>query len=372
MKKILKSCLGLFIQTICLTSSTVGFAQITITQSDFPTAGDTLRYSVASNAFGIVPGNDGANQSWNFNQLQSGSQYLESFKPMGQAEIFYQFAFGPLSPNPASYFKSELNPITLPAQASITVTDQVNFYRKTSNYFMQSGIGAKLNGFPVPIAYDNPDKPYQFPLTYQRRDTVPFSFNINIPSLGFYGKTAVRTSYVDGYGSLTTSYGTFNCLRVKSIILARDSIFLDTLNFGFGINLPKEIRYTWIAQGEKYPLLDITANEIPFVNIEQVTRVVYRDKFIIVAGINNEDKINDLFAAYPNPCHDQFTMKLSKVDQIVLMNMAGAMVYQQVLKVDELKNQTISIDTRNLSSGMYVLCSYEKGLLKNVTKICRD
>lgn len=368
MKKYLS---GLIVPFLALILSFQINAQITITQIDFPSVGDTLRYSVASNAFVIDPGNAGANQNWNFNQLTSGSQYLESFKSMNQAEIFYQFAFGPISSNPASYFKPEIIPIALPAQAGITVSDQVNFYQKTANYFMQSGIGAKLNNFPVPIPYENPDKPYQFPLTYQRRDTVPFSFNIGIPSLGYYGKTAVRTSFVDGYGSLTTSYGTFNCLRVKSIILARDSVFLDTLNLGFGINLPKEIHYTWIAQGEKYPLLDITVNEIPFVNIEQVTRVVYRDNFIIVAGV--DQTINKAtFEAYPNPFNEQIQLKASNIDHVILMNMAGQMVLDKVVDNSKNEDQTISIDTRNLTAGMYVLLNYEKGILKHVSKLCRE
>lgn len=366
-----KNLSGLIVPFLALVLSFQINAQITITQNDFPTVGDTLRYSVASNAFGIVPGNSGTNQNWNFNQLISGSQYLESFKPMSQAEIFYQFAFGPLSPNPASYLKPEINPIALPAQAGITVTEQVNFYQKTANHFMQSGIGAKLNNFPVPIPYENPDKPYQFPLTYLRRDTVPFSFNIGIPSLGYYGKSAVRTSFVDGYGSLTTSFGTFDCLRMKSIILARDSVYLDTLNFGFGINLPKEIHYTWIAQGQKYPLLDITANEIPFVNIEQVTRVVYRDKFILVAGVD-QAKTDEVFEVFPNPFRNQISIKTAQTDQVIVVNMSGHVVLNKMVDNSKLNNQIITIDTSNLTAGMYMLLNYEKGVLKNVEKICHE
>lgn len=368
MKPSLLSTLCLF----CFTAFTTSLnSQITVNQNDFPSAGDTLRYSVASNVFLLQPGNSGANQTWNFNQLTSASQYLEEFKPMNQAELFYQFAFT-ASQYPASYFKPESNAIALPPQAGITVSEQMNFYRKSSNYFMQTGIGAKLNGFPVPIPYEAPDKIYQFPLTYQRRDTVPFQFNIGIPGLGYYGKNAIRKSHVDGHGTLTTPFGTFNCLRIKSIIDARDSIYLDTLGFGFGLNLPTEIHYTWIAQGEKYPLMDMTVNVIPVVNLEQVTRVVYRDKFILVASLDEAQNSNDRLILFPNPAKEELTINGQNFDHIVLINSSGQLVNQFFTSNATISNQTIQIDLRSLSAGFYFVMAYQNGVLNRIEKLCKE
>jgi hypothetical protein len=57
------------------------FSQVTINQSDMPSAGDTIRFSVASTN-GISEGPSGGDQSWDFSNLQSTSQFVDEFLPV--------------------------------------------------------------------------------------------------------------------------------------------------------------------------------------------------------------------------------------------------------------------------------------------------
>ena len=55
-------------------TSVKAFSQVTINQSDMPSEGDTMRYSVAS-PMGISEGASGGDQTWDFSNLQSTSQF---------------------------------------------------------------------------------------------------------------------------------------------------------------------------------------------------------------------------------------------------------------------------------------------------------
>ncbi|MGL5888481.1 MAG: hypothetical protein ACRC3B_01270, partial [Bacteroidia bacterium] len=56
-----------------------GNAQITITQSDMPTANDTIRYCNADPTAAFTPTATGANYTWNFQNLTETSQGLYEY-----------------------------------------------------------------------------------------------------------------------------------------------------------------------------------------------------------------------------------------------------------------------------------------------------
>jgi hypothetical protein len=84
---------------ILLLGATTSRSQITITAADLPNAGDTLRYSTAfAPSFNINTGLTGANQSWNFSNLQPYTQAVDTYKNAAQVNPAYGAAI------PASAF----------------------------------------------------------------------------------------------------------------------------------------------------------------------------------------------------------------------------------------------------------------------------
>ncbi len=235
---------------ICLIASISGFSQIIVDVNDMPAEGDTLRASVALN---IPDGFEktGADTTWNFGMLQPVNQKIDSFVAVSATPPAYWFFFIPgIETNLASPRTSGLIP-------GIPMTNAFNFYNKTPSAFNDLGFAVTVQGIPLPLKYDKPDKYYSLPFTYNDAWTSESSIVFNIPSIAYYGSQRTRTNTVDGWGTLITPYGSFQTLRVKSRILQFDSIFIDSLGVGIGIN--REImEYKWMGKTEGIPLLTIT------------------------------------------------------------------------------------------------------------------
>ena len=65
-----------------------------------------------------------------------------------------------------------------------------------------------------------------------------------------------RTNVVDGWDNLTTLFGTFQTLRVKSTLIEHDSVYIDSLSTGFPINR-NITEYKWLGKGQGIPLLQV-------------------------------------------------------------------------------------------------------------------
>ena len=332
--------------------------QVTINQSDMPSAGDTIRYSVAANAVTIQPGNGGQNQVWDFTNLTSSSQFIDEFLPINSTPFTYIFAFGPFGAS-CDMGRLDNSAFQLPAIQGITISDIYNFYKVNSSSFSQKGFGASISGFPLPIPYSSPDVLFPLPMTSNSVSSSQYSYNINIPSLGYYGREATRSNEVDGFGLLKTPFGEFETLRLRSVLVSNDTIAIDTLGFGFDIPAQTEVRYKWVAPNYGWPLLEITANQI--FGVEIISRVIYRDKPPVV----NPNGINTLNVSsvlvYPNPASDIIVVNshLSKSTDIhyQLYDAMGKKVY-------ELKRENaamgeniefIPLTNLDLANGIYFL-----------------
>ena len=303
-------------------STILGFSQVTINQSDMPSAGDTMRYSVASTT-GISEGASGANQTWDFSNLQSTSQFVDEFLPVASTPITYVFTYS-LNSNMGRLDNSALQIPTIPL-VNITIADVYNFYKSASSSFAQKGFGASINGFPIPIPYSASDVLVPLPLTTSSTSTSPYSYNIQIPSLGYYGRDAVRNNSVDGWGTLITPFGTFQTLRLRSELVYTDTIAID--QFGTGFQLPEltEVKYKWLAPGYGWPLLEITSG------LAGVTRVIYRDHAPNSIGFDDLSNVTDV-SIYPNPASEIAVIKSELPSagtlDYSLFDAQGKLVYQ--------------------------------------------
>ena len=83
MKKILFSLLAILV-------SGGTYAQITITASDMPVSGDTLRYSIASPVGSTINlADSGAGFSWDYSTLTPASQSVDTYKTAAAVNVLY-------------------------------------------------------------------------------------------------------------------------------------------------------------------------------------------------------------------------------------------------------------------------------------------
>jgi hypothetical protein len=240
------------------------FAQITITQADMPSANDTIRFSNANVTAGLPFLQSGPNQTWDFSSLVATNQDIEPYKSSLQTP--YAFFF--LGVN--KYGRKVADSLGV---AAFQFKDIYNFYKKSSSAYEVEGIGLKYTGIPLPAYYSLTDKLYQFPLQYNDRDSSNFKFTISLPGLGSYSQVGYRINTVEGWGSVTTPFGTFNCLKVKSFVFSADSLNLS----GFPLKFNRRtIEYKWLANGKKIPILEISGNATAGGGFTPTT-VKYRD-----------------------------------------------------------------------------------------------
>jgi len=347
---------------------TSAYSQVTVNQNDMPSAGDTLRFSVAANAITINPGNSGANQTWDFSNLQSASQYVDDFLPVSQTPLTYIAVFGlPFSPAASDMGRLDNSAFQVPTipVVDVTITDIFNFYKTSSSSFQQKGFGVSINGFPVPIQFSSGDVLVPLPLTSASTSTNAYSFDATIPTLGYYGRDAVRNNEVDGSGTLITPFGTFQTLRLRSELVYTDSVAVDALGFGFQLPELTEIKYKWLAPGYGWPLLEITANSI--FGMETISRVVYRDFVATPFDVGFADVIDAAtVTVFPNPAAEilKVSMQVNRKGstKFELFNALGQSVYaRQSNMIPGQAIELIPLSPLGLSNGTYFLSIKQEG-----------
>ncbi len=318
-------------------------AQITVTSSNMPVVNDTIRYSTASlSSLGNYTAS-GANHIWDFSLLS----------PTGQG--FRKFQSGLVTPYAFYFFYPKYGEKTQDSVgfSSYKFKNIYTFYKKTSSIFSGEGVGFSFSGVPLAGTYSDEDELYQFPLNYLDRDSSTFKFKVNLPSsVGSYGKQGYRINEVDGWGTITTPYGTASCLRLISTQYSIDSIGTPLGNLGF----PNYIRsYQWVTSTEKIPFLEVSG---PLVGSNFTpAQVRYRDVLRTFVGVK-EEQLNLLLTAFPNPSQNELTIIMAKTDESVLSEIAD--LQGKTVKTVVLDNNTDmvnqhKIDVSTLAKGLYIL-----------------
>lgn len=266
----------------CLFSAT---AQITVDQNDFASAGATVYLANAQiNPF-LNFASTGANHTWNFSTLRSNGQqqvnYLNVASTNGVYAFFYADVF--FNPNRANL---ALAGSDIPFNQVLGIANPYTFYYKNGNMYKKVGYGGELAGLPAPLALTTPDTVYRFPMNFGNTSSSFSNYAITLPGVATSIYSQTRNTTIDGWGSLTTPYGTFNVLRSKSEIFGSDSVGLDSLNFGANIPRQKVTEYKWIAKGEDVPLLQI--NTTTLFGTEIITQILFKDNrlSITATGVN--------------------------------------------------------------------------------------
>lgn len=329
-------------------------AQITITSADMPVVNDTIRLSVTNNIQGQNPALTGANYVWDYSMLTPNSQKIDTFFSVTSTPVAYQFYFNNsvlYASHKASFAKRGQDFVMPPiVPIPLSITEVFNFSKNSTSKFENVGFGSKISGIPSSTRNLPIDIEYEFPLNYSDSNFSSSKFLVTIPTLAAYGQSMDRSSVVDGWGSLTTPLGTFNVLRVKSVLNKVDTFYLDTLGFGTNFSRPTEIEYKWLANGMSVPLLKVVTTA------GVVSSIQYRDIYRIV-GVEEYKNIEDVMV-YPNPTNGMVNIMFSAIKSSKLnytvKDVSGKAVLTNTVNT-QIGNNNFIIDLakQNIGRGVY-------------------
>ncbi len=336
---------------LLLAGFNAAMAQITITASDMPVAGDTLRYSLMADATSIDLSQAGANVDWDFSWLTPDIQFVDTYKTAAQVNPVYALT---ISPSAYGYKVSDSLP-GFSAFLPISIKNIYTFYSKKNNpsRYVAEGFAASISGFPTAAVYQDEDEIYFLPLAYGNEDTSSFKLNFSLASFGSLSQQGTRITQVDAWGTITTPYTSAPapCIRVRSELDEIDSVTVA----GIPIGLPRHtIEYKWLATGEHYPLLTISTSVVA--GMEVATGARYRD--VARGGVNvaqTENKLSVL-SVYPNPATDVIHVAVPATWQAYTVN-----VYDVQGRLIITDKNTSAIDVHHLSGGNYLVQVLQAG-----------
>jgi PKD repeat protein len=255
-------------------------AQSTYTSANYAAIGDSFYISTANN-LNLDFETTGTNFIWNFQSLTAVSQVQLQFRnptQTGYSPFLFPFIYFSANTNLSSTDGTS-NSLNIPGQA-ITISDANDYYKKSTANVKEVASAFKFgyNGITIPIQnqYTTPDFIYQFPINYGNTDTSNSEYTTSIPTVYYRNRKLERTNTVDGWGSITTPFGTFpNTLRMTTNLVENDTIALA------GTGLPRTIRTTrelkWLDTSQKIPVLTVTQTNLN--GIWTTTKVDYLDNF---------------------------------------------------------------------------------------------
>ncbi|MEN3040766.1 MAG: T9SS type A sorting domain-containing protein [Bacteroidia bacterium] len=272
------------------------WAQIQITSSDLPSAGQSFTVSQSRPQPNWDFLSTGPNYTWNFDQLPADTQLVVRWQAPWEVPQ-YIFSCGNASLQ-ALLFKIA-DSIRTPL---FTIRNLYAFLRKSNTKMSIQGIGASLNGIPLTQCYQDEDEIYMLPLSYGRTDSTTFWLRIDLstPNGNFtLAQRGYRLHHVDGYGQLTTPYGSFTVLRLRRDVHQKDTLYWNG-NPIFRTDT-SYIELEWLGQGQSIPLLRVQGN----------LRQIGNNLTLIPAVIQFKDESSstalsfpsERFILSPNPSH---------------------------------------------------------------------
>lgn len=352
---------------------------ISISHNDMPNINDTFRFSICDNLLGIIDLNDdGPNQSWNYSTLGSFNQRVDEFvDPVLGTPLIYNVTFSNFfdmnyfatlaAPNMFGQFGGNL----------LNVTEVYDFYRETNSYFANVGLGLTINGFPMTAKMQPRDMVYEFPLEYGDLDDSFAQFGVEVPSFGYYGQKIWRENSVDAWGEISTRYGTFNAIRVTTILDVTDTISFQGINFEQA--QPTAFEVKWFAENIGVPVLTVKGQIFFGENI--INAVEYLDSIrdftvatfppdpidtttttdTTTAGVLDLNNAWSSVQIGPNPVEDEFLLKIgalrsSKLN-VSLWDMSGRCVSSNLTDATGLQAglNVLRMDIQGIRSGVYQL-----------------
>ncbi|MBS4012782.1 MAG: T9SS type A sorting domain-containing protein [Bacteroidetes bacterium] len=254
-------------------SATLANAQINIVQGDLPSVNDTLRFSFASPEQALSFQETGADFYWDYSHLEHTSQGLESYIGISQINSLLGIVFGF---NAYARSISEVFDIDFDVMQGFDNIYQI--FNKSSSVFSFDGYVLVYESFPIPMTFSDKDEIFLLPFTYEKRDSTTFFGSLASGDTLYYETSGYRINEGDGWGNIITPYGEFECLRVKTKIFQRDSLFYEAIGEPVVVE-NTTFEYKWFAKNKKLPVLEVSASLLEDGETEVPFMVRYRDIF---------------------------------------------------------------------------------------------
>ncbi|PBQ33512.1 hypothetical protein CNR22_17590 [Sphingobacteriaceae bacterium] len=335
----------LFVLNVCA-GFIIAQSPITLGNSNMPGGNDTLRFTnFQVNSAGNYT-QTGTNFSWNFSSLVSTSEGIRSFKSALQTPYAFFFL------STSAYGEKLADTI---GAGPLTLTNYYNFYKKQTspNAFIADGVGMTYSSLPIPSYYSDKDELYMFPMTYPKYDSTTFKFTTSTG--GFipvnYSKVGYRVTVVDGWGTVTTPYGTENCLRLITTQYAMDSIKNTIIPIPLGF--PNYQRsYQWLTLNSKIPFVEITGNLVGGTFTPTQSRYRGYAKESTPTSLNEEELQKVIL--YPNPVKDKLN-----IEGFVTSNLSYEIFASDGKRVKTFNPASFAlesqVDVSTLAAGIYFL-----------------
>jgi len=318
-------------------------AQPTINLGSVPGFGSTIT-SRDVDGTGINPGSAGANQTWNF------TAYPDTGAPVSLTYVNPTTTpFAADFPNSNYAFESE----------TIDGATNYGYYNLNASSFELLG-NATDNGDNTTqvISLSNPQTALSFPATLNstNSDTYKVQFANELFSIVSTG----TSSYIaDGYGTLTTSSGTYsNVLRLKRRNASLDTISSPFATF-YGTSSSTAYEYMRVAPGATLVAwsisYDTSQTNLGGETISLNTRHTTGEFPASTDQANNALNLG----VFPNPASEQVLFMLPNDARVALLDIGGRTVRAQDYSISDGALPLMNIS--DIPSGTYIVQASAKG-----------
>ncbi len=320
-------------------------AQVTINDADFGAANDTIRFSeVLTDSWGLSVTDTGTALTWDFSMMFPDYQKIDTLYSVSSTGTLNQIVYNnPFSQSyKASWARKEL---AIDLGSFIPLEDILGFYKIKPDAFNYVGASVEVYGFAAPAQADTIEMVYPLPLNYHDNYNEKRYVQAEIPDLLYFDQYKVIESYTEGMGTLITPFGTFQALKVRKEIDETDSLFIDTLGFGFSIPQPHVTEYHWLVPGMKLPVMVYTDRGAMGASIS------YQDSIRDVPTLNIPEKSALKANLYPNPVNNILYLDFSvKPDYFEVYSVSGSFIYRENPKMAR-----VQMNTSDLAEGMFIV-----------------
>jgi hypothetical protein len=330
-------------KTIVLILTLLGitsYAQITVDANDMPQVGHSYISQNILDFIIIDASLTGASYNWDFSSVIGLSR--DTLKPVSVSStpLAYQFFFNNMVLYPDHVADYAIASEDIDGAGVVSLTERFEYFRDDASGHKTTGFGANINGIPTSVKYDQIDVIYDFPMDYGNNSGSDASYLISVPTIGTYGQNFSRSKEVDGWGTVSTPFGTFDCLRVKTTLTTTDTLYLDAAGIGSSIPRGTEYIYDWIAKSEGIPVFTAIAN---------AAGVVTAASYLTEHLTSTESYATGSVKLFPNPTSGRINIESDLRGNYLLFDLTG-----KLIKRDEFEAFT-KIDLSSVKSGLYTI-----------------
>ncbi len=329
----------IYLFVFIVVATVTAYGQITITNNDFvPLHSKLIIGNDSLPDASIVPGEAGANKTWDFTAITAHSTDTMLTVPPGQtplAELFPESNYAAWQPDDSLYI----------------------YFNRNDDKVQLIGIGFNAFDAMLPyMKYTPPETLLDFPVNYGDNYSQTY-FTINTvvnpePGIGIdsicFKNTIMDETTVDAYGTLSTPMGTFETLRTKDVQISYDTVW--ALVFGnwipYSATVDTSVNYSWWTNNSDvgFMLFSIDMDE---------TGTQTESASYLISSIQAVSE-NQIASAkvYPNPANDVLTMDFEKrlSGRLVIYNQNG----QQTENTDITDARFVTLSVSDYSPGMYL------------------